>query len=91
MQTQFNCDFKTFDLNRFGPEPYNKFGFHNHQPPPQTFFFAFKVSRQGGHQTGSGMVRGDFNRSLKGVHKTSMFKVDFTPHNSKVKSHLKII
>ena len=32
----------------FGPEPYNKFGFHPPptHPPPQTFFLAFKGSRQ---------------------------------------------
>ena len=37
------------------------------------------------------MVMGGFSWSLKlkGVHDTPMFKVDFTPHNSKVKSHLK--
>ena len=31
---------------RFGPEPYSIFGFHHPPPSTQTFFLAFKGSRQ---------------------------------------------
>ena len=41
----------------FGPEPYNKIGFHHHHPPTHhtNFFLAFKGSRQV-HWTQDGLI-----------------------------------
>ena len=122
---------------KFGHEPYNKFGFAPTLPPTATtiFFLAWKgptqvkstkgglvwlkygqrrVGLEGGHQEelqeghhreyfgeyfmelkfsdGLRNGKGGFQLKFKGsTFSTWHFKVEFTPYNSKVKSHVKFI